>query len=405
MRLTDTVVRNAKPKAAPYKMADGEGMYLLVRPNGAKYWRLKYRFSGKEKVFALGVYPDVSLRVARVRRAEARKKLLHDIDPAEVRKSNKRAARLRAGNTFNAVALEWWELKKSSWSEGHAEAVKTRLERLLFPTLGHRSIAEIDAPELLDTLRAIERRDALELASKTRIVAGMVFRYAIQTGRAKGDPARDLRGALKTRETRHYARLTDGDLPEFLQKLDAYDGNTLTKLALKLLALTFVRTAELRGARWSEFDFEKAEWRIPAERMKTRAQHLVPLSQQAMTVLEQLKPITGEREYLFPNEHKPRGMMSENTILFALYRMGYRGRATGHGFRATASTILNEQGFKADVIERQLAHKEPNKVRAAYDHSEHLPERRKMMQHWADYLDARRRAADKVISGRFGARR
>jgi len=330
---------------------------------------------------------------------------LHETDPAESRKADKRAARLRAENTFEAIGREWWELKKSSWSEGHAEAVKTRLEKLLFPTLGHRPIAEIDAPELLDTLRAIERRDALELASKTRIVAGMVFRYAIQTGRAKMDPARDLRGALKTRETRHYAKLSDADLPEFLRKLDAYDGNTVTKLALKLLALMFVRTGELRGARWSEFDFEKAEWRIPAERMKTLAQHIVPLSQQAVAVLEQLKPITGEREYLFPNEHKPRGMMSENTILFALYRMGYRGRATGHGFRATASTILNEQGFKADVIERQLAHKEPNKVRAAYDHSEHLPERRKMMQHWADYLDARRRTADKVISGRFGAAR
>jgi integrase len=402
MPLSDTAVRNAKPKHAPYKLADGEGMYLLVQPSGAKYWRLKYRYAGKEKVLALGVYPDVTLRAARDKRADARRKLLNDADPSEARKADKRAARLRTENTFEAIAREWWELKKSSWSEAHAGAVKTRLEKLLFPTLGSRPIAEIDAPELLDTLRAIERRDALELASKTRIVAGMVFRYAIQTGRAKTDPARDLRGALKTRETQHYAKLSDDDLPEFLRKLDAYDGNTVTKLAIKLLALTFVRTGELRGARWGEFDVQKGEWRIPAERMKTRAEHLVPLSRQALEVLEQLKPITGGREHLFPNEHKPREVMSENTILFALYRMGYRGRATGHGFRATASTILNEQGFKADVIERQLAHREQNKVRAAYHRSQYLQERRRMMQHWADYLQARRETIDKVISGRFG---
>ena len=401
MPLSDTAVRNAKPKQAPYKLTDGEGMYLLVQPNGAKYWRLKYRYAGKEKLLALGVYPDVTLRAARDRRSEARRKLLNESDPAEARKIDKRAARIRSENTFKAIASEWWELKKSAWSEGHAEAIRARLENLLFPTLGTRPIAEIDAPELLETLRVIERRDALELASKTRITAGMVFRYAIQTGRAKVDPSRDLRGALKTRATRHYAKLSEADLPEFLRKLDAYDGSMITKLALKLLVLTFVRTGELRGAKWSEFDLDKAEWRIPAERMKTRAEHLVSLSRQAIEVIEQLKLISGSREYVFPNEHKPRAVMSENTILFALYRMGYRGRATGHGFRATASTILNEQGFRPDVIERQLAHKEQNKVRAAYHRSQYLTERCKMMQHWADYLGAIKRERNAIVSGRF----
>ena len=398
MALTDSEAKNAKPQSRPYKLADAEGMHLLVQPNGGKYWRLKYRFGGKEKVLALGVYPEIKLQRARKQRMEARELLAAGKDPGAERKATKRHVRLLAGNTFQAVAREWYDNQRGKWSEAHAGSVLNRLERDLFPGLGTRPIAEIDAPELLEVLRKIEQRDALELVSKVRIVAGQVFRYAIATGRAKHDPSRDLKGALKRREVRHYARLSEGDLPDFLVKLDAYDGAPITRLAIKLLILTFVRTGELRGAKWAEIDFEKREWRIPAERMKTRAEHLVPLSAQAIEVLEQLKKKTGEHGYVFPNEHHPKRTMSENTILFALYRMGYQGRATGHGFRATASTILNEQGWDADVIERQLAHKEANKVRAAYHHSEYLVKRRKMMRAWSDFLDAKRRVGEKVVS-------
>lgn len=398
MSLTDTEAKNAKPLEQPYKLTDGEGMYLLVKPNGGKYWRLKYRVAGKEKVLALGVYPAIKLQAARKRRMEARELLTAGKDPGGERKAEKRYKRVLAANTFQAVAREWYDNQCEKWSAAHAGAVLKRLEDELFPGLGARPIAEIDAPELLDVLRGIERRDVLELVSKVRIIAGQVFRYAIATGRAKYDPSRDLRGALKTREVQHYARLSEAELPEFLVKLETFNGEALTRLAIKLLVLTFVRTGELRGATWTEFDTDKREWRIPAERMKTRAEHLVPLSAQAIEVLEQLKEITGEREQVFPNEHHPKRSMSENTILFALYRMGYQGRATGHGFRATASTILNEQGWDADVIERQLAHKEANKVRAAYHHSEYLAERKKMMQGWADFLDAKQRAGEKVVS-------
>lgn len=387
MPLTDIQVRNAKPKRAPYKLADAEGMYLLVKSTGAKYWRLKYRYGGKEKVLALGVYPDVRLPDARQRRADARAALAENRDPGFERKSEKRVAAFRAGNTFEGVAREWWETKRNGWSASHTQATLHRLEKELFPGLGGRPVAEIEAAELLDVLRRVEARGALELASKTLIVAGQVFRYAIATSRAKSDPSRDLRGALKRREVRHYNALKESELPEFLKKLDAYDGNDMTRHAIRLLMLTFVRTNELRAAKWTEFDFDKGEWRIPAERMKTRAEHLVPLAAQAIAVLEKIKALSGNREHVFPNEHNPQKWMSENTILFALYRMGYRGRATGHGFRATASTILNEQGWRADVIERQLAHAEKNKVRAAYHRSQYLDERRRMMQGWADYLN------------------
>ncbi len=387
MPLTDIEVRNAKPKSAPYKITDAEGMYLLVKPSGAKYWRLKYRYGGKEKVLALGVYPDVRLPDARKRRADAKASLSENRDPGFERKSEKLVAAFRAGNTFEGVAREWWETKRSGWSPSHAQATLHRLEKEVFPALGGRPVSEIEAAELLGVIRAVEARGALELASKTLIVTGQVFRYAIATSRAKSDPTRDLRGALKRREVRHYNALKESDLPEFLKKLDAYDGHDMTRHAIRLLMLTFVRTNELRAAKWTEFDFDKAEWRVPAERMKTRAEHLVPLSQQAIAALEQVKALSGNREHLFPNEHNPQKCMSENTILYALYRMGYRGRATGHGFRATASTILNEQGWRGDVIERQLAHSEKNKVRAAYHRSQYLDERRRMMQGWADYLD------------------
>jgi len=388
MALTDVTIRNARGKAKPYKLADSGGLYVLVKPDRAKYWRFKYRFVGKEKLLALGVYPAVRVADARAARDEAKRLLTEGRDPATVRKEEKRAVQVSTANTFEALAREWVEQKRNAWTPGHAARVLESLEDNAFPDLGFRPITEITAPELLAALRKIEARDALETASRIYQRCSAVFRYGVVTGRCERSPAADLRGALKAPKRAHHAALSAADLPEYLGKLETYQGHLQTQFALKLLALTFVRTGELRGAEWSEIDFEHAEWRIPAERMKMRAAHIVPLSRQALTVLEQLKSLTGGGRYLFPNQHKPDACMSENTMIYALYRMGYHSRATGHGFRATASTILNEQGWKPDAIERQLAHAERNKVRAAYHRSEYLPERRKMMQAWADYLEA-----------------
>lgn len=387
MSLSDAKVRNAKPKAKPYKISDGEGMFLLVHPTGGKYWRLKYHYAGKEKLLALGVYPEISLADARERRAQARKTLAAGGDPSETKKEAKRAVVLRSENSFEPVAREWFEQRKHEWAANTTKTIKDRLERHLFPKLGKRPIAEITAPEILSALRVVESRGALDTARRAMQTCGQVFMYAIATGRAERNPVPDLRGALKTPVTKHHSYLKATDLPEFLKKLDSYDGALQTKLALRLLLLSFVRTIELRAAEWGELDLDKGEWRIPASRMKMKEEHLVPLSRQAVKVLKELQKITGSRQYLFPNQHNPKSFMSENTMLYALYRMGYHSRTTGHGFRSTASTILNENGFMPDVIERQLAHSERNKVRAAYNHAQYLPERRKMMQWWADYLD------------------
>lgn len=388
MPLTDVAIRNAKAKAKPYKLADGGGLYVLVNPDGSKYWRLKYRYGGKEKLLALGVYPQVRVSEAREYRDEAKRVLKSNRDPSLVRKEQKRAAEISSANTFEAVAREWVEQQAHRWIAAHTKRVLDSLVDNAFPVLGFRPINEIGAPELLSALRKIESRGALETAHRVLQRCNAIFRYAISTGRCERNPAVDLRGALKAPKRANYAALSATDLPDFLNKLEVYDGHLQTKVALKLLVLTFVRSGELRAAEWSEFDLERAEWRIPAERMKMRTPHIVPLSRQALNLLEQLKPLTGHGRFLFPNQSKPQACMSENTMLYALYRMGYHSRTTGHGFRATASTVLNEQGWKADAIERQLAHAERNKVRAAYHRSEYLEERRKMMQHWADYLEA-----------------
>lgn len=386
MALTNITVKNAKPQAKPYKLADTGGLFLLVHSNGGKWWRYKYRFGGKEKLLALGAYPDVSLSDARERHAHARKMVAAGQDPGEAKKVAKRVALLNSENNFEAVAREWYDNRKHRWSAGYCKSLMRRLENNIFPKLGSRPIADITPPEMLATLREMESRDANDLAHRVQQVCSQIFTYGIATGRVERNPVNDLRGALKPVVKKNNAYLRAEQLPEFLQKMAAYD-NLQTRLAMKLLLLTFVRTGELRGAQWSEIDIEKAEWRIPAERMKMRDSHIVPLSKQAMAVLEELKFFTGHWDHVFPNQHKPRGCMSENTILYALYRMGYHGKSTGHGFRATASTILNEQGFAPDVIERQLAHAERNGVRAAYNHAQYLPERRKMMQWWGDYLE------------------
>jgi integrase len=387
MALSDAKVRNAKPKTKPYKIADGEGMFLLITPSGSKYWRLKYHFVGKEKLLALGVYPDVTLSEARDRRAEARKVLKAGMDPGEAKKVSKRLAMLKSDNVFETVAREWHEKQKHGWVPSYSKKMLARLERHAFPKLGHRPISDIKAPEILAMLRVIENRGTLETARIVKQMCGQVFMYAIATGRAERNPVPDLRGALKSPVKKHHAYLKASELPDYLELLNAYPSTSLIKLGLKFLLLTFVRTIELRTACWSNIDFEKAEWRIPAERMKMRDLHIVPLSTQAIAVLRELQKHSGHWQYVFPSLHKPINFMNENALINALHRMGYKSKATCHGFRATASTILNENGFPPDVIERQLAHSESNKVRAAYNHAQYLPERRKMMQWWADHLD------------------
>lgn len=387
MPLSDTAIRNAKPREKPFKLSDSGGLFLLVQPSGSKWWRYKYRIAGKEKLLALGSYPETSLADARERHFQARKMVAAGNDPGEAKRQAKRVASTKAGNTFESVAQEWLKQNSHKWSSSYADDVENRLGNHVFPTLGPRAISEISTADILDVLRVIESSGALDMAHRMMQTCGQVYRYAVITGRVDRNPVLDLRGALKAPVRKNHSYLKADELPEYLQKLEVYDGDLQTKLALKLILLTFVRTTELRGSEWTEINFDDAEWRIPPERMKMKDLHIVPLSTQAISVLEELKKLTGNRKYLFPNQHNPLAFMSENTVLFALYRMGYHSKATGHGFRATASTILNEHGFHADVIERQLAHVERNKVRAAYNHAEYLPERRKMMQWWADYLD------------------
>jgi integrase len=388
--LTDIAIKRSKNKDKPYKLSDSGGLYLLINPNSSKYWRLKYRFQGKEKVLALGVYPELSLLEARERRDQAKKVLSNGSDPSELKKSLKRETQALHNHTFEAIAREWHHTKLSSWTERHAHYVLKRLESDVFDAIGTRPIAQISAPELLSLIRKIEARGALDISHRVLQSCGQIFRYAIATGRAERNPTSELKGALKSASKSHYNHLMASELPEFLEKLEQYDGHLYTKLAIKLLMLTFVRTGELRGARWEEINIEKAEWRIPAERMKKREPHIVPLSNQALAVLERLQTYTRKSLYVFPNLANSKKCMSENTVLYALYRMGYHSRATGHGFRATASTILNENGFRSDIIERQLAHAERNKVRASYNHAQYLSERKTMMQWWGDYLDKQR---------------
>ncbi len=387
MPLTSTTIRNAKPKSKPFKLSDGGGLFLLVQPNGKKWWRYKYRFAGKEKLLALGSFPDVALTKARELHHEARKTLAAGCDPSEARKEAKRQVAIKAENDFETIAREYHGQHVHEWTPHYAKDVLNRLETHLFPKLGKRPIADITSLEVLEALRVIEKSGALDMAQRMMQTCAQVFRYAVTTGRAERNPVTDLRGALKPPVRKHHSYLDANQLPDYLRNLDAYPGATQTKLALKFLLLTFVRTTELRGAEWKEINFDNADWRIPAERMKMKDPHIVPLSCQAIAVLKELQAHTGNRKHLFPNQNKPSTFMSENTMLYALYRMGYHSRTTGHGFRATASTILNENGFTPDLIERQLAHCERNKVRAAYNHAQYLPERRKMMQWWADYLD------------------
>ena len=388
--LTDTQIRKLKAPEKATKLSDERGLYLLVTPTGSRLWRLKYRFAGKEKLLSLGAYPDVSLSGAREARDDARRLLAQGIDPSANKQREKRALAVAAANSFEKVAREWLENVRAKWaSVTHGDTIR-RFEKYVFPDIGHRPISEIDPPELLVMLRKIEARGIVFSAHKISNSCGQVFRYGIQTGRCARNPAADLRGALKARPAaKPMASISPAELPDLLERIELYDGEEQTRLAVQLMALTFVRTTELRAAEWREFDLEKREWTIPGLRMKGKKPHHVPLSIQAVAILRRLREMNAKWPWVFPGR-APIKPVSKNTILFALYRMGLHSRMTGHGFRALASTILNEQGYRPDVIERQLAHTEKNDVRAAYHRSQYLEERTQMMQDWADYIDRQR---------------
>lgn len=396
MPLTDAICRNAKGREKPYKLSDGGGLRLVVTPAGAKHWRLAYRFGGKEKTLSFGSYPAVKLTEARDRRDDAKRLLRESIDPSAAKRELKRVAHRTTVKTFEAIAREWHENEKGAWVQAHADRVLSRLEHDVFPQFGSAAIDEIEAPDILAMIRLVEARGALDVSKRIRQSVGAVFRFAIATGRAKRDPSGDLRGALKpTPKARHHASLKETQLPGFLKKLDAYDGEARTRLAINLTLLTMLRTNEVRFGRWDELeglDGEKPLWRIPAERMKARREHLVPLAPQVVAILKSVKAQAANSPLMFPTPGKE-GVMSQNTMIFALYRMGYHSRLTIHGFRRTASTILNEHGFNRDWIERQLAHSEQDEIRAAYNAAEWLPGRRDMMVWWADRLDAMRTEA------------
>jgi integrase len=389
MPLTNTEIRNAKPSEKPIKLFDGGGLFLLIAPAGGKWWRLKYRFGGKEKLLSFGTYPEVSLSEAREKRDQARKLLAADVDPGENRKAQKAAKTDSHANSFEVIAREWFGKFSPNWVASHSDKIIRRLERDVFPWIGKQPISDITAPVLLATMRRIENRGAIETAHRALQNCSQVFRYAIATGRATRDPGADLRGALPPSKGKHHASITDPKaIGELLRAIVGYQGSLITKCALQLAPLFFVRPGELRKAEWAEFNFVTAEWRIPAERMKMREQHIVPLSAQAIAILKELQPLTGSGRYVFPGARTNGRPMSENTVNAGLRRLGYGSdQMTGHGFRSMASTLLNEQGWNRDAIERQLAHAERDTIRAAYNYAEHLPERRKMMQAWSNFLD------------------
>ena len=397
MSLTDTAIRNSKPKDKPLRLSDERGLYLLINPNGSRWWRFDYRFQGIRKTLSMGVYPDVPLKLARERRDEARSLLAAGADPGVQRKAEKRANAEAGSNTFEALAREWMATRGKEWTVSYASKTKSALERHVFPSVGAKHITEITAPDLLALLRAIETRGTVDMAHRVQQHCGGIFRFAIATGRATTDPVPSLRGALSTVKKEHFAALTDPtEYAELLRAIDNYRGEATTKAAMQLLALTFQRTKEVRFAEWSQFDFDQALWRIPAEIMKMREAHIVPLSRQAIEVLKGIQALTGKGRLVFPSTTSRERPISENTVVYALARMGYKGRMTGHGFRSVASTLLNEQGFRSDLIERQLAHAEKNAVRAAYNRAEYLTERVKMMQDWADYLDKIKAGAEVI---------
>jgi integrase len=385
-KLTETEIRNAKPKDKDYKLYDDGGLRLLVRTSGTKVWQYPYKLQDKYNIYTIGQYPDIGSADARKLRDEARKLIKDGIAPNEQKKAIALKAQYESRNSFHALATEWHS--KQLWAKKHAASILRRLEVDVFPEIGHKPIAKVTRLDVLQALQKIEKRGSLDVAKRVNQYCASIFDYALVLGLCEMNLAIGLSKAIKAHQTTHRAYLKEKELPDFLAKLEAYRGRTLIRLALKLLVHTFVRPGELRGARWDEIEEAKSEWRIVPERMKMKREHIVPLSSQALGIIRQIRAISGGCALLFPGVksiHKP---ISDVTLLKAIQILGYGGKATPHGMRATASTILNENGFKPDVIERQLAHIEQNKVRAAYHHAEYLAERREMMQWWGNYLES-----------------
>jgi integrase len=383
--LSNATIKAARPRDKPYKLFDDRGLFLIIVPGGGKWWRFKFRFDGKEKLLSLGTYPDVSLKQARERRLQMRRDHAEGIDPAAKRRAEKYAR----GDTFEAVAREWFDKFSTHWADSHTDKILRRLELYIFPWIGARPIAKISALEILTCLRRIEAGAKLETAKRALQNCSRICRYAIATGRAERNPAADLQGALPPHREGHLAAITTPrGVGELLRSIDAYNGSTVVRLALQLAPYVFVRPGELRQAEWAEIDWDKAEWHIPDRKMKARAKHIVPLSRQALAILMEIHPLTGHSPYVFPSIRSSRRPLSNVALLAALRRMGYeQGTVTVHGFRSTASTLLNEQGKNRDWIERQLAHGERDGGRSAYNYADYLPQRKLMMQEWADYLD------------------
>ncbi|MGQ5761972.1 tyrosine-type recombinase/integrase [Serratia sp. IR-2025] len=403
MKLTARQVDTAKPKEKPYKLSDGGGLYLEVAPNGSRYWRMKYRINGKEKRLSFGVYPIVSLAVARDEREKAKRILATGGDPGEIKKAGKLAQKLSIENTFEAIAREWHKSKADRWSLRYRDEIIDTFEKDIFPFIGKRPIAEIKPMELLETLKRMEKRGALEKMRKVRQRCGEVFRYAIITGRAEYNPAPDLASALTPPKKQHFPFLTAQELPYFLNDLAGYTGSVITKTATRIIMLTGVRTQELRFARWQDIDLDKGMWNIPPEVMKMKRPHVVPLSTQVVDLFDSLRPITGAYPLVFIGRNDHRKPISKESVNQVIELLGYKGRLTGHGFRHTMSTILHEQGYNSAWIETQLAHVDKNSIRGTYNHAKYLDGRREMLQWYADYMDNLERGGN-VVHGEFGGR-
>ena len=393
MALTDTKAKNAQPKNRDYKLSDEKGLYLLVKKSGAKYWRVKYRFAGKEKTLALGVYPEVSLKKARLGRDEARLQLVKNIDPTQLKQSTKAQQIEAHTHSFQSVALEWYTASKSRWAKTTADKQLWMLDKTLFPWLGSLPISQIKPPQILKALRKTESRGAIETAHRAKQVAGQVFRYAVASGIIESDPTRDLKGALAAKKTNHHAALTNPDeVAKLLRSIDSYEGTHIVRTLLALTPLLFQRPGEIRQMEWEEIDFDKKQWEIPAHKMKMGEPHIVPLSKQAITLLKEIHPLTSWGKYVFSNERNRRTPASDGTVNKALRNLGYtKHQMTAHGFRALARTLLDEiLEFEPYLIEQQISHAVRDPLGRAYNRTSHLKQRREMMQKWADYLDSLR---------------
>lgn len=404
MKLSDIKCKNAKPQINPYKLFDGSGLYLEVMPTGGRLWRLKYRFGGKEKRLSFGSYPLIALKDARLKRDEAKLLLQNNIDPAVAKQEDKISKQVDSANTFEAIAREWLEKRKGEIEEKTLIDIQSRLERNLFPKIGKLPIKSINAPILLEALKTIEARGVIDTTKRVRQNAGQIFRYAIASGKAIYNPSQDIAEALKTKEVQHLKAMPLSELPEFIRKINRNDARLYrqTCLALRMMVLTFTRKKELTHAQWSEFNLEEKIWLIPAARMKMKKEHYVPLSNQVLEILYELKEMNSNWPHVFPSQVRPNKPMHEDTILRALYRLGYKSEATIHGFRSLAmTTIMEELGYRYEVPNLQLAHSKGDSIRQAYDRTEFMPERKKMMQDWADYIDAIAIQVGNVVNGNF----